>query len=109
MKAHALVWSTARSLADVGELTARWLLGSVPHHPCQAGPPDVETNKIRRSLVRLNRAGWMTDFSQPAEPYHDGCAQRACVSGFCEEQLARTIATLMLSTGLLALAFPPTG
>lgn len=109
MKTNSLTWSKARSLADLGEMTARWLLGRVPNHPCQEGPPALETNKIRPSLVRLNRSGWVTDFSQPAEPYQDGCAQRACVSGFCEEGLARTIATLMLRTELLALAFPPNG
>jgi hypothetical protein len=109
MKTNSLAWSEAKSLADLGEMTARWLLGLVPTHPCQEGPPDLETNKIRRSLIRLNRSGWVTDFSQPAEPHHDGCAQRACVSGFCEEGLAKTIATLMLRTELIALPFPPSG
>jgi hypothetical protein len=109
MKTNSLTWSKARSLADLGEITARWLLGLVPNHPCQEGPPDLETNKIKRALIRLNRSGWVTDFSQPAEPHHNGCAQRACVSGFCDERLARTIATLMLCAELMALAFPPNG
>lgn len=49
----------------------------------------------------------MTDFSQPGEPYRDGNAQRARVSGFCEEEMARAIYTLTMSTNLIVHAFPP--
>jgi len=107
MKAEQLSWATAKSLVDLSELTAKWLLGHVEDHPCQHGPPDDETKKINQTLVRINRSGLMTDTSQPGKPFHGGNAQRACFSGFCEEGLAMAVASLTLSTNLIVLAFPP--
>src|SRR3712207_2297330 len=85
----------------------QWLLGRVEGNPFQPAPPDEETLRIRAPLIRLNRAGFCTDFSQPAVKPNEGFAQRACVSGFCSEALAKTIATLTLSTDLIVLASPP--
>ena len=102
-------WSTARSLADLGELTALWLLGRVSTHPTQDTSPDEETTRIRGSLVRLNRRGFVTEFSQPGEKLKDGCAQRAAVSGFCSETVARRLAALTLCSDLIVLAYPPDG
>ena len=107
MTNRSLTWSRARSLDDLGELTARWLIGSVPDHPSQDAEPDPETKKITRVLVRLNRAGWFTEFSQPAERLDDGFGQRASLSGLCDEELAKRVASLSLHTDLIVLAFPP--
>ena len=67
-----LSWKTARSLADLGELTARWLEGTEPNHPCCASGADEETSPLIVELAALNRAGFVTDFSQPADQLEDG-------------------------------------
>jgi hypothetical protein len=58
-------------------------------------------------LAALNRAGFVTDFSQPGEPLEDGFSQRAAVSAYCNESVARRVAALTLSTDLIVIAFPP--
>lgn len=100
-------WKNTRSLLDLCELTAAWLLGKIPDHISQMGSPDAETNKIRKYLICFNHAGFMTDFSQPGEPLRDGNAQRACLSGYCDENLAKTVTSLTLFTDLIVHAFPP--
>lgn len=102
-----LSWKTARSLAELGELTARWLEGTEPNHPCCTEGPDEETSPLIAELAALNRAGFVTDFSQPASQLDGGSGQRACVCGFCSEDIARRIAALGLWTDLLVIAFPP--
>lgn len=110
MTQNDLSWADARTLEDLGELTARWLEGVEPHHPmCAGGGPDGETTPLVSDLAALNRVGFVTDFSQPAEAVVDGCSQRAAVSGFCRENVARRIAALGLSTELIVIAFPPGG
>ena len=94
-------WRTARSLAELGELTALWLLGEVPTHPGQPDAPDEETMRIRDPLVRFNRAGFVTEFSQPGEKLKDGFAQRAAVAGFCPETAGRKLAALTLCSVLI--------
>ena len=107
MKQQPLSWKRAQSLEDLGELTARWLEGTEPHHPCSiGGGPDGETSRLVSDLAMLNRAGFVTDHSQPGERLQDGFAQRAAASGFCVEAMARRIATLGLWTDLVVIAFP---
>jgi hypothetical protein len=76
-------WRRARTLAGLGELTAKWLEGEVKSLPTviPGYGPDEETAGLIPVLAAVNRAGYMTDFSQPgaAEP---GWSQRAAVSGF---------------------------
>ena len=103
-----LSWKTAKSLEDLGELTARWLEGDEAGHPCSAeGPPDTETSLIVADLVALNRSAFVTDCSQPGQPMVDGCGQRAFVTGFCREDVARRVGALGLWTDLIVIAFPP--
>jgi hypothetical protein len=101
-----MAWTAARNLSDLGEMTAQWLLGRIEWSPFQHGPPDEETLRIRAPLVRLNRSGLFTEFSQPADKQDDGYAQRACVSGFCSENLAKTVAVVSHCTELIVLASP---
>lgn len=85
-------WELAQSLADLGELTAEWLEGRVSWCPLEGGlaGPAEETTPLIPVLASLNRAGFVTDFSQPGEMVTvDGtvCRQRAAVSGFCDGAL----------------------
>lgn len=105
-KSKAKNWRTARSLADMGELTVLWLLGQLPH-PGGYESPDEETMRIQDALVRLNRGGFVTEFSQPGEKLKNGFAQRAAVSGFCSEAVARKLAALTLCSDLIVIAYPP--
>lgn len=65
---HRRIWQSARTLADLGELTAQWLEGTLPEHPgyLRIGPDD-ETLPIADTLAAINRAGAVTISSQPGE------------------------------------------
>jgi hypothetical protein len=81
------VWSTARSLTDLGELTAQFLEGKLSQTPSNWGPPDPETTALVPVLAATNRAGFVTDMSQPGQPAgEDGWEQRADVSGFAGDE-----------------------
>jgi hypothetical protein len=86
-------WRAARSITDLGHLTARWLTGdgitTCPGWPAGEGP-EPETAQILPTLITLNRAGMVTVSSQPGHRFHNGVGQRAAVDGFCTPQtLAR--------------------
>lgn len=82
-----LTWATAQTLDQLGELTARWLEGAIPNHPANHGEgPDEETHSLVPTLAAYNRAGLVTDFSQPGEPESDGWTQRAAVSAWCSDE-----------------------
>jgi hypothetical protein len=79
MDEHAL-WDKARTVADLGELTARWLEGSISWNPTYTNgdtyaaevgtfnrPPEDETKPYVHLLAAVNRAGFVTNFSQPGE------------------------------------------
>jgi hypothetical protein len=79
-------WQSARTLADLGELTAQWIEGTIGEQPGYCGPTDIETPEMARVLTALNRAGYMTTQSQAGVtgPGYDGAGweQRAAVEGF---------------------------
>jgi hypothetical protein len=79
-------WSQAHTFADLGELTARFIEGSLWGHPGYSGQgPDEETEALVPVLAAANRAGFVTVGSQPgADELVDGVRwrQRAAVSGF---------------------------
>ncbi|OHV49322.1 hypothetical protein [Pseudofrankia sp. BMG5.36] len=101
-----LDWSTATTLAELGELTARYLSGEAGESPTYLGPPDPETAEILEPLLALNRAGFVTDQSQPAGS-GDGWQQCAFVEGFCTEDLAKRIADACLTADLWVRYVPP--
>ena len=92
-------WMSANTLAELGELTARWLEGSLRVHARDI--PNGETTELIPALARFNRAGFKTEASQPGEDIDDGWAQRAFVFGFCDEQTAETIAAACMPTDLI--------
>jgi hypothetical protein len=84
-------WREARSLTDLGHVAADWLEGRVPgEHPNGYDEIDPETTDLVPVLVAANRAGFVTDSSQPGKsgPGFDGAhwEQRAAVDGFIADQ-----------------------
>jgi Domain of unknown function (DUF6919) len=81
-------WKSARTLADLGELTARWLEGTIPAVPGYIGEPDPETEELVPVLAKLNRAGFVTTCSQPAfdGTGYDGAHWQQCaaIEGFTD-------------------------
>ncbi|MEU2859903.1 hypothetical protein ABZ672_16190 [Streptomyces mirabilis] len=105
---HVALWRSARTLDDLGQLTAQWLEGRITYLPGYCAPsPDGETAPLVPYLAEANRHGYVTDFSQPGLTYPDGDAQRAAVSGFCTEDFAERITAAVLRTDLLAIVTPP--
>ena len=65
--ASAPDWAAARTLADLGELTARWLTGDLASQPGYYGRVDVDEDDapgLTAALVALNLAGVVTNSSQ---------------------------------------------
>lgn len=99
---EAVLWELARTLADLGDLTALWLEGEITYLPGYGNDrPDPETTQIMTALVAMNRAGFWTDCSQPGTE-----EQRAYVSGFCTEDTANAIRAATIDTELIVLAAP---
>jgi hypothetical protein len=93
------------TLRELGELVAEWLEGRMASAPFYGGPPDSETATIAPVLARLNRSGFVTDFSQPAES-DDEWAQRAAVCGYCEHDVAERLASLSVRGELVVVSQP---
>lgn len=109
-------WAQARSLAHVGELTARWLEGRITHQPgyCDPEPgeepgPDPETEPIRHLLAACCRAGYVTTGSQPgtAGPAAGVPGQRAAVEGLCDAAAWASLGPLARGAGLIVIAHDP--
>jgi hypothetical protein len=84
-RADRKAWASARTLADVGELTAQWLEGKIrsqPGYQANCGP-EPETRGLIPVLAACNRAGFVTSCSQPGMALtREGREQRAAVQGF---------------------------
>lgn len=108
---EALDWAHAHTLGELGELTARWLEGTIPHQPAWEGTrPDAETEPLVPVLAALNRAGFVTHYSQSGMALASGTGrQRAAVSGFGSELLLRRLPDASLGTDLVCLVYPPGG
>lgn len=84
------LWRSAETLADLGELTAAYLEGTVPDQPgWVAGGPAPETGPLVPTLAALCRAGFVTSESQPGVASRRGSdgvwwEQRAAVQGFAD-------------------------
>ncbi len=101
-------WREAKTLEELGELTAKWIEGKLSYYPCYGGDADAETTPLQETLAYFNRNGLVTTFSQPAEPIdEEGSSQRACVDGYAREEVAKKLAALGLCTDLLVLIYPP--
>ena len=89
-------WRTARTLADLGELTAQWLEGRISsrpgYEPC-CGPED-ETAHLVPVLAAANRAGYVTACSQPGSD-ESVWRQRAGVEGLADQETATSLVDAM--------------
>ena len=56
----------AHTLVDLGEMTARWVLGDIRVAPGQDCEPDPETAELADYLVALNLLGLVT--TSPSRP-----------------------------------------
>jgi hypothetical protein len=104
-------WSACRTLANLGQVTARWLRGELsyfPGHNDPHEPPLPESKDLLDVLVALNGAGYITTNSQPGQSMtRDGNAQRAFVRGYCSEDTFQRIDAALYGTELVALPRPP--
>ncbi|GGJ86930.1 hypothetical protein GCM10011583_18170 [Streptomyces camponoticapitis] len=108
-------WRTASTLADLGELTARWLEGDLKS---QAGyqpryGPDEETAELIPTLAAACRAGFLTDNSQPGEDETAAGVrwqQRAAVDGYLTDlDLLSRIRAAAKAEGVLLVVNQPGG
>ena len=84
-------WAAAQSLPELGELMALWLEGELSVWPGYAPGygPDDETTELIPLLAAANRAGFVTDQSQPGCDEHGQYGhwqQRAAVSGLVRDR-----------------------
>ena len=112
LKRDLAAWQSARTLADLGELTARWLEGTLASQPGYCGPSDVDDpERLVPLLARLNRAGFVTTGSQAGEfgRGRDGAdgQQRAAVEGFATGAALVRFSDAAHDAGLLAVAYDP--
>jgi hypothetical protein len=101
-------WRAARTLADLGELTAQWLEGKIASIPTvwPGHGPDEETADLVPVLAACNRAGYVTTVSQPGEEPalgYDGqlWTQRAAVEGFATTDILATLRASVAGTPLI--------
>jgi hypothetical protein len=104
-------WATARTLADAGALTAFWLEGAITQTPGHAAPPCEETAELIPVLAAANRAGFVTDSSQPGRgsalqsgEFTRPGMQRAAVQGFADDDVLRRLQCATAETDLIFLA-----
>jgi hypothetical protein len=91
-------WASARTLLDLGELTACWLegrLASLPGYVPDEGP-DEDLRPLMPVLTRLNRLGYVMTGAQPGRdsaPGFDGALwqSRAAIEGVCRMSTAVTL------------------
>jgi hypothetical protein len=93
-------WESARTLADLGELTALWLEGEIGKAPGYDGGPAPETQDLIGVLAAANRARFVTCGSQPGL-LSEHSDQRAAVEGFACDSVMRRLDCLAAGDGLL--------
>lgn len=91
VRADRRLWRQAETLAGLGQLMARWLEGDLAVWPGYGDGAAEETAGLVPVLARANRAGFLTDQSQPGfdgEGF-DGLRwqQRAAASGLVADEL----------------------
>jgi len=105
-------WKQARTLTELGELTARWLEGDIASQPGYRPNcgPDPETTELIPTLATCNRAGYVTVGSQPGLAPTEGYdgriwTQRAAVSGFADDATLAQIRAAVEGTELVLITY----
>lgn len=118
-RADRKLWRSATTLPELGELMAQWLEGRIASRPgyMPDSGPDPETEHLVPVLARLNRAGYVTEGSQPGEQSYctcgdQGChgewfAQRAAVEGFADDTTLDWIRAAVAGTELTLIVHRP--
>lgn len=107
-KADAAAWASARTLTDLGHLTAAWLEGDIASQPgyMPRCGPDPETLPLIPVLAAVNRAGFVTNGSQPGGIFARS-QQRAAVEGFASARTALHLVSDASAAGLWVVAHNP--
>jgi hypothetical protein len=105
-------WAAGQTLPELADLMALWLEGELSMWPGYDDGADEETTLMIPTLAAANRAGFLTDASQPGYdgPGFDGLRwqQRAAVTGLVvDEQLLTRIRRAGEAAGLVALTSHP--
>lgn len=102
-------WSGIRTFRQFGAATAEWLDGKTAYMPTYAvDRPDLETAAIAEDLAAINRHGFVTHESQPGIPPDDnGSAQRAYVTGYCDEATAAKVCAGLRDSELVVIQLAP--
>lgn len=98
-RAERRAWGSARTLAELGELVAQWLEGTLSEWPGYVGPVDVDESDapgLTAALVALNRAGVVTYHSEAGVVVDDedgrpAWYQCASIAGFAEWSTAERL------------------
>ena len=109
-KSDLAAWGSARTLAALGELTARWLEEDIASQPGYCGPSDIEDPALVPLLAALNRAGFVTTGSQVGIIEHGegtSAEQRAAVEGFTGTEMARAFYNAAWDAGMFPIAHDP--
>lgn len=98
-------WGSARTLQDIANINADWLLGCGPtYHPGSLGDegPEHEDPALAGLLARINRAGLLTMCSQPGVDVR-GWAQRPAITGVTSDRgLHSRLTSAAEAAGLIA-------
>lgn len=107
-------WARARSLTELGDLTAQWLEGRINEQPGYYGSVDVDESEapgLTAALIIANRSGYLTHSSQAG---FDGSGidgahwrQLAWVTGFAVRQLAEHLKQAADGAGYRAILWRP--
>jgi hypothetical protein len=110
-KADRAAWSSARNLAQLGELNARWWEGSIQSRPGFCGRPYEDQEQLAPVIAKLNRAGFLTEACEAAyiSQGRDGASwlHRAAVQGFASQAVAERIEIAALDAGLTVVLHDP--
>lgn len=112
IRADRKLWRQADTLPELCDLMARWVEGELSMWPGYGDGADEETTYLIPVLARANRAGFLTDQSQPGcdGPGFDGrrWIQRAAVSGLvADDQLLFALARVAEAQRLTILVRTP--
>lgn len=105
-------WSDARTLADLGELMAKWIEADLQTRPGYHGPSDLDTAELEVLCGDLCRSGYVTENSQAADEWDDRgtvMQARAWITGFAGDDTLARLRAACEGTDLMVFAYrtPP--